>query len=87
MEAPTVNGGQENRGIGSCMQEAGSSASPGLSGHKAWSWAARVTAHTHSGKVAGPAGPDFPAWGWMLTKPVTGQTCWPRSGQPGPLTR
>lgn len=34
----------------------------------------------------GPARPDFPAWGWTLTEPVTGRTCLPRSGQPGPLT-
>lgn len=45
-----------------------------------------VMAHAHSGEVTGLARPDFPAWGWMLTKPVTGQTCLPRSGQLGPLT-
>lgn len=41
---------------------------------------------THSGEVARPAGPDFPAWGWTLTKPVTGQTCLTGCERPRLLT-
>lgn len=48
--------------------------------------AASVMAHVHSAEVAGPAWPDFPARGWTLTKPSTGQTCLPRSVELGPLT-
>lgn len=58
----------------------------GLSGRaRPWPWAAGVRP-TPTREAAGPAGPDFPVWGWTRTKPVTGQTCRPRSWQRGPLT-
>lgn len=42
-----------------------------------------VSRPTPTREVAGPAGPDFPVWGWTRVKSVTGQTCRPRSGQRG----
>lgn len=64
--------------------ETDSSAAPGaLWLNEAWFQVAGVTAHTHSGEVARPAGPDFPAWGWTLTKPSQGSPASPDLGSPG----